>query len=272
MPVATTVVAWPTVQHGPSAATPWTAPAMQELEVQSALEPHACVESSLQTLLAAGPLPARTQPSPLRSVYSADVWPVVGLRMKKKSVTGVSVPSLNVPSLSGQLASAATQVMEWTGTSTCVWTLPVTPVAFPPRVVSMLPAVSAPAPPAVVTQPVPRVPHSLSAGSLVSPTRLMSGCGSVEVASQTVAAPSAPPLSQPIAVTDDVNWSAGMQKTGTVKPPDGTMPVCLQSASPEPTSMTVCTFAGNGKAGSVETARMPSLLVVSIRVASQHTG
>jgi hypothetical protein len=133
------------------------------------------------------------------------VCPVVGLRMKKKSVTGVSVPGSNVPSVSGQLVSAATQVTEWTGMSTWVWTLPVIPFALPPRVVSMLPRVSAPAPPAVVTHPVPSVPQLLLSGSVVSPTRLMSGCGDGAAASQTTASPSAPPLSQPTAVTDEVN-------------------------------------------------------------------
>src|SRR4029077_17627097 len=104
-------VAWPTTQHGPLAAAP-------------------------VAVCEFGPLPAREQLSPFRSVNVADDKPVVGLRMNWKCVIGVSVPGLYMPSESGQLRSAACQVSESTGMSTCVSTFPVCDGA-PPRVVLM---------------------------------------------------------------------------------------------------------------------------------------
>ena len=75
-PVATTVVDWPTVQHGPAAVVPTAA-------------------------WLAGPEPANAQPSPFRSVNVAVDEPVVGLRMNANWLTSASVPGLYVPSLSG---------------------------------------------------------------------------------------------------------------------------------------------------------------------------
>src|SRR5438477_11127972 len=153
--------------------------------------------------------------------------------------------------------------------STCVRT-PVAPV-LPLRAVLMSPLVSAPAPPAAVLQPAPSVPHDAPAPPwLVSATRVTFSSEEGATVSQTTAAPAAPPLSQPFASTLEVYISAGMQKAGTVKPPAGTMPVCLHVASAAPTSSVVCTFGGKGKGAKPSTVSVPALLVVTIRAALQH--
>jgi hypothetical protein len=129
--------------------------------------------------------------------------PVVGLRMKSNCVTSVSFPGSNTPSGSGHARSTSFQVIDVTGMSTSVCTAPPA-IGDPPRVVLMFPFVSAPAPPATVVHPLPSVPHDPSSGSLVSPTRVMFGSGAVDTASQTTAAPAAPPLAHPFGMTSEV--------------------------------------------------------------------
>src|SRR5262245_2560001 len=85
-PVATTVVAWPTTQQGPVAGEP-------------------------VPVWLFGPLPAREQLSPFRSVNCANDVPVVGLRMKSNCVTSVSFPGSNTPSASGHCRSASFHVI-----------------------------------------------------------------------------------------------------------------------------------------------------------------
>src|SRR5437762_9454859 len=50
-----------------------------------------------------------------------------------------------------------------------------------------------------------------------------------------------------------------MPKCGTVKPPAGTTPGCLQFASPAPMSIMVTTPSGKGKGAKVATCSVPSV-------------
>src|SRR5947208_16414972 len=96
------------------------------------------------------------------------------------------------------------------------------------------------APTEAMLQPEPSVPQDGTVPTwLVSATSVTFSSEAAAAASHTAAAPTAPPLSQPRASTLDVYMSAGMQKAGTVKPPAGTMPVCLHVASASPTSIVV---------------------------------
>src|SRR5262245_48880635 len=123
----------------------------------------------------------------------------------------------------------------------------------------MSPSVLAPAPPGAVAQ---SWPEGLQTPSLVSPTLLMSASGLVEAPSQRTPLPSARPDSQPVYCTCEVKLRAGMQNTGTMKPPGGMMIECLQlgKASAAATSRVAFTPSGNGKALSVATWRIPSLV------------
>src|SRR5207249_8974500 len=78
----------------------------------------------------------------------------------------------------------------------------------------------------------------------------------------TCARPSAPPLCQPSEVTLEQKPRAGIGKCGTVKPPAGTTPACLQFASLAPMSIMVTTPSGKVKGAKVATDSDPSLTQV----------
>src|SRR5207249_208337 len=177
-----------------------------------------------------------------------------------------STPSLNCPSASGQLASAADQVSESTGTATAAWTPAGSNVPFP-TTVSMSPSVLLLAPPTVMLH---GWPAGLQTPSLVSPTLLTSASAVVELASQRTPLPNPPPDSQPSGVTCEVKLRAGMQKIGTEKPFAGMITLCLQVASPASMSSVVTTPGGKGNAVSTPTTSVPAAVCVEMRPAGQH--
>src|SRR5881409_3768623 len=126
------------MQHGPAAGEPWSAAGVQVEPGQSAPAPHAFEWSFAHTRVEFGPAVPfpREHESAFLSTNAAFAVAVVGRRMNWKREICVSTPSLNVPSLSGQLASAADHVSESTGSATAAWTPAGSGVPFP-TVVSM---------------------------------------------------------------------------------------------------------------------------------------
>src|SRR5205814_6230167 len=98
------------------------------------------------------------------------------------------------------------------------------------------------------------------------------GCACGSLASHTDPFPSLPPAPHPCGTTCELYMSAGIQKTGTLKPPAGTIESCRQSSSAGPVSIVVMTPGGKGNFGSVLTASTPGPVLVTISTAAQPFG
>src|SRR5262245_47434624 len=97
----------------------------------------------------------------------------------------------------------------------------------------------------------------------------MLGDGQGALPSHMVPLPSPPPVRQPEVTTCDMNCRAGMQKEGTVKPPDGMRTSWRQPESPGPISILVWTPVGKGNGAKPPTLSEPGVLVRTISSGAQ---
>jgi hypothetical protein len=182
------------------------------------------------------------------SAKFAEVASVVRSRVCGNEASRVSVPGLYVPSVSGQDASAATQVRVFTGMVTIAFAVPLEQVSATPlpTVISRRPELSVAGPevgqhvgpvpgPVQHANGVPTPVHGPAKGTLqievvlVSPTSL--------TVKSDPPFESISPMPQPLCVTLVVAPRAGTQKFGVLKPPgNGTTVWCTQFASPALTS------------------------------------